>query len=436
MSDHPEILAALDALDGVLALRLEERKGPLLEQIRTGRQTQQRTNAIPPRHTYLQGGPLAEMCDILPIDDVELLQFIGALAPHIDERYQVLITALSARSETAVVTGEMLRNLCPPDPTMQQVATRALGPDGLLRRVPLLELEASPNGPLAGAIVVPPSVLSGLIDAPPIAPELSPEFPASPLTTVHGVDDLVVSRDARRRIDDVLARIVSRPEVLQGWGLGAHHDSVAGVTVLLHGPPGTGKSMTAAVLAAEAGMRALRVDLSTLVSKYIGETAKNLEAVFRYAEQSPCLLFFDEADSVFGKRGEVSDARDRYANQEVSYLLQRIESFPGVVVLATNFLANIDTAFLRRINILIELNPPDKRQRRKLWQHVYPDTVPVESVSFADLANRYQLTGAQIKEAAMEAAYQASSNGGKVTTEHLEKAVRFQFAKSGLMAPE
>lgn len=435
MADAPELASALDALDALLVVRLEERKAAGTIDLLSGRVAFTGRDRIPKRSTYLGDGPLAKLCDHLPLSDIELLLLVAALAPYVDERYARLLASLSDRPGADGVTGEALRNLCGRTRLGRQKATTALAPDGPLRGLQLIEVEPSEEGPLAGRVRVPDDILTGLVGAPPVAPQLSPEFPASPLHTVHGVEDLVVPRATKQRIRDVLDRLASRPTVLGEWGIGGHHDGVEGLTVMLHGPPGTGKTMTAAVLAKKAGLLALRVDLSTLVSKYIGETAKNLESVFRFAERNPCLLFFDEADAVFGKRGDVSDARDRYANQEISYLLQRIETFPGVVVLATNLLANIDAAFTRRIDVMIEMVAPDKRLRRQLWERAYPAAVPVDDVDFAELATRYELTGAQIRDAAIEAAYQAASNGGVVTTDHLEAAVAHQFAKSGLMLP-
>lgn len=436
MSEHfEEISGALALVASVAALRHDELRPRAAKDLVDGGLPGRGCDPVPDR-SWLRGGPFSALCEAVPLDDLELLLLAAAAAPAVDERFEPMLAALSGRRDNTEVTAEVLRNLAARTVAGRARATAALAPDGLLRRSRLLEVAVSDHGPLAGQVTVPPRVLQLLVDTPSQAPELEPDFPAVPLRTVHTLDDLVVAPVARRRIEHVVERIQQQPTVMDDWGLGTHHDCVSGVTVLLHGPSGTGKTLTAAVLAAEAGLRALRVDLSTLVSKYIGETAKNLERVFRHAEANPCVLFFDEADSVFGKRGDVTDARDRYANQEVSYLLQRVESFPGIVVLATNLLANIDQAFLRRVDVIIELAAPNKRLRRDLWHRVYPETVPTGELPFERLGDSYQLTGAQIKDAAIEAAYQAAANGGVVTAEHLERAVKEQFTKSGLMVPD
>jgi SpoVK/Ycf46/Vps4 family AAA+-type ATPase len=264
----------------------------------------------------------------------------------------------------------------------------------------------------------------------------SAEFPATLLETVYDLDDLVLPGSVRDRIGQVEERMRHRRVVVDDWGFGSNHDNTTGLTVLFHGPSGTGKTMAAALLAKSAGIPAYEVDLANLVSKYIGETTKNLERIFARAEREHCLLFFDEADAVFGKRGEVTDARDRYANQEVSYLLQRIETFPGTVILASNLLANIDEAFVRRIDLIIEFPPPGLRERTRLWNRVFPAATPVEeSLDLDGVARDFELTGAQILAAAIDAAYRAAANGHVVSRHHLELAIRGQFDKSGLMPP-
>jgi adenylate kinase family enzyme len=444
MGKAHELARALSCLDAVLTVRLEQRRATEVHHADPGRRIQAlcaRTtelsgdDPLPSAADYVGGGPLAKVADLAGLDEAEVLVLVAAVAPYVDERYAVLLGALTDRPGVAGPTGESLRNLCGRTVAGQARAVRALSADGALQRCRLIEVERHSDGPLAGPVRVPHDALTALLGVPPERPVFSPEFPASPLTTVHDLADLVAPRAVLRRVADVLDRIAQRDQVVGEWGFGARHDNVEGLTVLFHGSPGTGKTMTAAMIAKAAGLAAFRVDLANIVSKYIGETAKNLERVFRHAERERCLLFFDEADAVFGQRGEVSDARDRYANQEVSYLLQRIETFPGIVVLATNLLANIDEAFLRRIDVQIEFPTPDARHRRRMWERVMPPELPQRDIDYGDVAQRFELTGAQIRDAAVEAAYQAAANGGVVVPEHLDAAIRMQFQKSGLMVP-
>lgn len=430
--DAAELVRGLAVLDALITLRHDERA--------TGTPIQaDGEELLPDRNSWVRDGAFSGLCDVVPLDDLELTLLLATLSPSIDDRFRPRLNALTTRPGQSqaplAVSVEALRNLAGRTLAGRRQALAALDERSLLHRARLIRIEPSSDGVLASQVLPTDAALELLAGVPQAAPELQPDFPATRLHTGYELDDLVVAPAVRRRLEDVLARIRNRSIVLDDWAIGQRHDNVDGLTVLLHGPPGTGKTMTAAVLADELGLPALRVDLSSLVSKYIGETAKNLERVFQHAEQRSCLLFFDEADSVFGRRGEVTDARDRYANQEVSYLLQRIEQFPGIVVLATNLLANIDQAFIRRIDVLLELAAPDANQRIELWERVYPDDVPQEGISYDELGEHYRLTGAQIKGAALEAAFTAAGNGGVVTSDHLHTAVKAQFAKSGLMAP-
>src|SRR4029079_7227379 len=183
-----------------------------------------------------------------------------------------------------------------------------------------------------------------------------------------------------------------RSMVLEEWGVGQKLASSRGVSILFAGPPGTGKTMSAQIIAAELGLDLYKIDLSTIVSKYIGETEKNLERIFTEAESSNAILFFDEADAIFGKRSGVKDAHDRYANLEISYLLQRMETYDGVTILATNLRSNLDEAFLRRLQFAVDIPFPDEKHRLRIWETLFPTTVPrAGDVDLADLAKRFRL---------------------------------------------
>jgi len=201
---------------------------------------------------------------------------------------------------------------------------------------------------------------------------------------------------------------------------------------LFKGPSGTGKTMAARAVAAALGLPAFRVDLAAMVSKYIGETEKNLERLFAAAEETDALLFFDEADAIFGQRSEVSDAHDRYANLETSYLLQRLESFDGLSVLATNLAQNMDDAFLRRIDVVVEFPAPDTRHRRALWQRGVRTGAPLGPDLDLDLvAERFDLTGGEIRNCWLDAAHRAAVAGGPIGMAEIMQAIGTELAKQG-----
>ena len=220
-------------------------------------------------------------------------------------------------------------------------------------------------------------------------------------------DDIVVSPDRVQLLRELVARYRHADEVYERWGFSAAPSR--GQVALFSGPSGTGKTLAAEIIAGELGLDLFKLDLSAVVSKYIGETEKNLDQIFDAARAGNVVLFFDEADSLFGKRSEVKDARDRYANIEVSYLLQRLEAYDGLVTLATNFERNIDDAFLRRIHVRVEFSAPDEAERKAIWEHNLPAQAPVASdVDVAFLARQFDLTGGSIRNAALQAAFLAA----------------------------
>ena len=214
--------------------------------------------------------------------------------------------------------------------------------------------------------------------------------------------------------------------------LGSSMSYGSGVSVLMYGPPGTGKTMAAQVIANELQMELCRVDLSQVSSKYIGETEKNLEKIFREAEQSNVILFFDEADSLFGKRTEVKDSNDKYANQETSYILQRIESYNGMVILATNFARNFDPAFMRRITVSIQFDLPDENIRKQLWRDMLRNTeLSTNETLMQELAEQFELTGSYIKSAVRNAVFMALIEERSLCTSDLIAAIKIEFEKMG-----
>jgi len=190
--------------------------------------------------------------------------------------------------------------------------------------------------------------------------------------------------------------------------------------------------MAASILANEMGLDLYRIELSQVVSKYIGETEKNLSRIFEAAEGSGVMLFFDEADAIFGKRTVVKDAHDRYANIEVSYLLQKIEEYDGPVVLASNFRKNIDEAFVRRLRFIVEFPFPDETIREMIWKKVFPDKSPLEKeIDFAFLAKNFRLSGANIRNIALFAAFFAAEDGGTIAMKHIIRGIKRELQKEG-----
>jgi AAA+ superfamily predicted ATPase len=258
------------------------------------------------------------------------------------------------------------------------------------------------------------------------------------VTPRRRLDDLVLQPDARRQLEELIARYRLRRVVHGDWGVPAF--PAAGLSALFAGPSGTGKTVAAEVVAGALELDMYIVDLATVVSKYIGETEKNLNEVFDAAAAGEVVLLFDEADAIFGERGEVSDARDRYANLEVSYLLQRLERFDGLTVMTTNLEGNIDQAFLRRISARIEFAMPDRDERGRLWQQYLGTGMPLAAgkgaVDIDFLAGRFELSGASIRNVSLSAAFLAAQVGGPVAMETVMLGLKRELQKLGRLFTE
>lgn len=254
---------------------------------------------------------------------------------------------------------------------------------------------------------------------------------AQRITPRFGWEHLILPPDPITQLREIADRLRYAHVVNEEWGFRAQV-GMRGVSALFAGESGTGKTLAAEVIARELGLVMYRVDLSAVVSKYIGETEKNLNTIFSAAESADAILFFDEADALFGKRSEVKDARDRYANIEIAYLLQQVEEYDGLVVLATNFRQNIDEAFTRRLDFLIDFPFPDDPYRHKIWTAHFPANAPLGAeVDLAEIASRYRLTGGNIRNAAMAAAYLAAADGRVITSAHIRSAIRREHQKMG-----
>ncbi len=245
-------------------------------------------------------------------------------------------------------------------------------------------------------------------------------------------DDIVLPDDQTAQLQEIYDQVRHRNLVYDAWGFDGKLALGKGLSILFAGPPGTGKTMAADVLAHCLGLSLYKIDLSAVVSKYIGETEKNLARIFAEATTSNAILFFDEADALFGKRTQVRDAHDRYANVEVSYLLQKMEEYDGVVVLATNLRKNMDEAFVRRLHVTVEFPVPGVADRRRIWEQIWPAAMPRDPGLDLDfLARKVEVAGGSIRNIALAGAFLAAADGGVVTMAHLLHATRREYQKMG-----
>jgi AAA+ superfamily predicted ATPase len=253
---------------------------------------------------------------------------------------------------------------------------------------------------------------------------------ARKINTRYSWEDIILPDDQVQLLREIISTVRGRPVVLEKWGVGEKLASSSGVAILFDGPPGTGKTMAAEIIASELNLDLYKIDLSTVVSKYIGETEKNISQIFKDAETSNAILFFDEADALFGKRSEVRDSHDRYANIEISYLLQRMEAYNGVTILATNLRANLDEAFTRRLQFVVTFPFPDEASRLRIWETLFPPGVPHEKdIDLESLARRYKLAGGNIRNILVNAAYLAAADGKNVSITHLQHSIFRELQK-------
>ncbi|BAY23206.1 AAA superfamily ATPase [Calothrix sp. NIES-2100] len=264
-------------------------------------------------------------------------------------------------------------------------------------------------------------------------PHFSIGFPAQRITTEMEWEDLVLNSQTLQQIRDLEAWIIHGPTILYQWGM--KKKLKLGYRALFYGPPGTGKTLTASLLGKYTGKDVYKIDISMVVSKFIGETEKNLANLFARAESKDWILFFDEADALFGKRTNVRDAHDKYANQEVSYLLQRVENYDGLVILSSNFKSNIDEAFLRRFQSLIQFPLPNTKERLQLWQMAFPSQVKLaDQVDLTQLSSAYELTGSDIMNVVQYCCLQVLQRGDTVIHQQdLLEAIKREFSKAGKM---
>jgi len=305
--------------------------------------------------------------------------------------------------------------------------------DHFLARHDVLQLTAMGAGEpqLSGILTISREHLNRFTTGLSRRPTYSREFPARLISTQRQWKDLVLPETTLRQLEEIKHWVSHGQALLRDWEMG---DKLRpGFTSLFHGAPGTGKTLSACLLGKHCGCDVYRIDLSMIVSKYIGETEKNLARVFDMAEHKRWILFFDEADALFGKRTRVEDSRDRFANQEISFLLQRIEDFDGVVILASNLKSNIDDAFLRRFQSIVHFPVPKQAERKRIWTEAFPRRAKLEeSVDLSRIAEKYDVTGGMIMNVVQYASLMALSRGGNtVLLDDIDEGIRRELLKEG-----
>lgn len=261
---------------------------------------------------------------------------------------------------------------------------------------------------------------------------------AARIPTKYSWEDLIVCADTGARLKELCSQVRYRSLVGSDWGFYEGKPYGRGISALFYGPSGTGKTMAAQIIAGELGLSLYRVDMSQMMSKYIGETQKNISSLFDKAKDMDIVLLFDEADAFFTKRTGVKDSHDRHSNGEIAHLLQRMEDYEGITILTTNLKDNMDEAFRRRIKMMIEFQLPDEQERRLLWQKALPAKAPAEDdVDLNFYARQFELSGSEIKETMQNAAFLAAAEGGAIADRHVKAAVKQCYLKYGkLMLPE
>lgn len=379
----------------------------------------------------------------------EIVTLIVALAPHLypDLFDSAIESALKGSGDFPAiggVRGKNFRGFLPTGETLLLLLggnnmekrlrlQQLFGADHFFARNKVLWLEEVPPGDpvTSGKIILSPDYLELLTTGKSLRPHFNAGFPAKYIQTQLNWEDLVLSNEVKQQIRELEGWLQYNDTLMNGWGMRSRLKK--GYRVLFHGPPGTGKTLTATLLGKYTGRDVYRIDLSMVVSKYIGETEKNLENLFAKAEAKNWILFFDEADALFGKRTNVRDAHDKYANQEVSYLLQRVEDFDGLVILATNMKNNIDDAFIRRFNAIIKFSMPDENERLEIWRKSFPSHIRFENDrDIPELVKKYELSGGNITNIVQYACLKAiEKNGTIIYLQDVLNGIKREMHKEG-----
>ncbi|WP_084050009.1 ATP-binding protein [Aquimarina macrocephali] len=385
------------------------------------------------------------------LDFTERLLLILALVPHIkpevldilltknkdyDRRYSEFGGLLLEGHLGLVPTAETAMFLVAGDELQKRLQYHTLITQDFvpIRRGIISLSRTKGNSPLLSSIwMIANEYVEYLVTGKPYQAVYSPDFPAQRIYAKLSWQDLIVSRSTAHSLQEIRDWITYGQTVLEDLELGKRLKP--GYKSLFFGPPGTGKSMAAALLGKSTDKQVYKIDLSMTVSKYIGETEKNLAKVFDQAQQHDWILFFDEADSLFGQRTQVSSANDRYGNQEIGYLLQRIEDFPGVVILASNLKDNIDDAFTRRFQSMIEFTMPGVEERYQLWKQSFAEKLPLDTkADLWHIAENYEISGGLMMNVVRKCTLQAVTNKEKtITQQSLETAIRQELQKEGVI---
>lgn len=331
-------------------------------------------------------------------------------------------------------TGETAQFVLAGDDLEKRLAVQLiLSSDHWFARKHILWLEPVREGEprMSGRLILSDEVVEQLTTGTVSRPRFSTDFPAEYIQTEMEWEDLILHPNTMRQIGEIEHWIAHNDTVRHEWGM--KKKLKPGYRALFYGPPGTGKTLTATLLGKHTGKDVFRIDLSRVVSKYIGETEKNLSRLFDKAEDKNWILFFDEADALFGKRTDIRDAHDKYANQEVAYLLQRIEGYNGLVILATNQRTNIDDAFIRRFQTIIHFPIPRPEERQTIWQRTFPPQISLaDDIDWQQVATQYELTGAGILNVAHYCAVEVLADGScRLDRKRLESAILREYAKEG-----
>lgn len=419
--------------------------------IRLGSYFQKETTARPqlnPPETT-DKTPFAKFIRHYNPSDAEIILLLTAIAPHVapgffDSIIQQFLPQGGELPEFGGVKGQHHRGTLPTGETALFILAGSdmnkrlkymdlFDDDSLLFRHNVLSLESVRNGEpaLSGRLILEPEFAEVFITGKVSLPKLSIHFPAQHITTQFEWDDLVLTERVKQQVMELERWIKHNDTLLYKWEM--EQKLKPGYRALFYGPPGTGKTLTATLLGRYTGRHVFRIDLSTVVSKYIGETEKNLAALFDKAEHKDWILFFDEADSIFGKRTGIRDAHDKYANQEVSYLLQRIEMHSGLIILASNFRGNIDDAFIRRFNSIIYFPSPGEEERLLLWKKSFPASADLtDDVDLPEIAASYELTGSHIMNIVHYLCLEAlEKETTSISNQDIIKGIRRELEKEG-----
>lgn len=392
--------------------------------------------------------PYARFLHLHQLNPMERLILILALTPHLspnllDDLIRSHLKQAGDFPQIGGAKGKSYRGFLPTGETAmfllagkdmegRAIVQQLFNNEHLFYKKRVLWLEEVPAGEpkMSGKIILSQEKVDLFTEGKIGRPRFSMSFPAQLLETQMDWQDLVLNDKTLGQIKELMVWVNHGKTLLDDWGM--RKRIKPGYRVLFYGPPGTGKTLTASLLGKYTGKDVYRVDLSMVVSKYIGETEKNLSNLFARAENKDWILFFDEADALFGKRTNVRDAHDKYANQEVAYLLQRVEGYDGLVILASNFKSNIDDAFMRRFQSIIHFPQPKASERLQLWRQSFPEKVELTAVDLTAIAKKYDLTGAGIISVVQTCCLEALSRDEvRVTEADIIKGIRKEFMKEG-----